>query len=355
MNNKTARIIFTRSGRGLLKDARLLEHLLNQNGWQVTMRGVSSSNSVERFIYYWERAKIRLPKPLRRVLDQLQIMIGKLRFGRVDLQIHLEIPFITFLGACPQNWLIPNQEWANMHQLQFLPCLSRILCKTSAAVDAYSPFNANVAFMGFSGAIALDLPEFSPESRRFRRFLHVAGNNRKKGSAAVIEAWRRNPHWPLLEFIVEEPSRFQPIPSNVSVRQAVSDQELDNLRRDCGVVLAPSEVEGFGHVILEAMAWGAVTITTDAAPMNELVGPGRGKLISWRDNEACRLGYRYYVSVEALEAVVNELLQANPPELTEMAGNARRWVEDNHQSFEARFSQQLSSLANEPIKRQDPA
>jgi hypothetical protein len=95
-----------------------------------------------------------------------------------------------------------------MHQLQYLPYLSRILCKTQAAVDAYTSFNSNVYYLGFSNTIATDLPAFRSEPERFRRFLHVAGNNQKKGGAVVIEAWRRHPEWPALDFVVEEPERF---------------------------------------------------------------------------------------------------------------------------------------------------
>jgi glycosyltransferase involved in cell wall biosynthesis len=343
MSKKTARIIFTRSGRGLLKDAGMLQMLLRQNGWQVSLRGVSSSHFVDRFTYYWERAKIRLPRPLQRLLDQFQLLLGKLRFCGVDLQIHLEIPFSTFLGACPENWLIPNQEWANMQQLQFLPYLSRILCKTQAAVGAYRPFNADVFFIGFSNTLAGNLPAFRSEPERFRRFLHVAGNNQKKGSAAVIEAWRRNPGWPNLDFVTERPEQFAPLPENVTVWQSVSDEALDTLRARSGVVLAPSEVEGFGHVILEAMAWGAVTITTDAEPMNELVNGDRGRLVAWHKKEPCRMGYRYFVSVEDLESVINQLLLTPEADLTALATKARAWVEENHRKFEAAFKEQMAS------------
>ncbi len=37
---------------------------------------------------------------------------GKFRPGTVDLQIHFENPFSSYLGACSENWLIPNQECA---------------------------------------------------------------------------------------------------------------------------------------------------------------------------------------------------------------------------------------------------
>lgn len=350
LNKKTARIIFTRSGRGLLKDAHLLQTLLHQMGWHVALKPVSSSYVIERFTYYWERAKVRLPKPVRRSLDHFQLALGKFRLGHVDLQVHLEIPFISYLGACSENWLIPNQEWANMHQLQYLPLLSRILCKSQGAVAAYSPFNANVFYIGFSNTLAADLPDFRSESDRFRHWLHVAGNNQKKGTSAVIEAWRRNPDWPNLDLVVERPERFSPIPENVTVLRAISDEQLDALRAGAGLVLAPSEVEGFGHVILEAMAWGAVAVTTDAEPMNELVALDRGKLVAWFGKEPCRLGYRYYVSIDELEAVVNELIQAPLPELIALAKNARAWVQDNHQKFQAAFKDQLVSAGKKMHK-----
>ncbi|MGF1599360.1 MAG: glycosyltransferase family 4 protein [Acidimicrobiales bacterium] len=52
----------------------------------------------------------------------------------------------------------------------------------------------------------------------------------------------------------------------------VSEEELDALYRSAVALVFPSEYEGFGNPILEAMARGTPVITTDAAALPEVVG-----------------------------------------------------------------------------------
>ena len=51
-------------------------------------------------------------------------------------------------------------------------------------------------------------------------------------------------------------------------------EDLLILMNACQYHLCPSEYEGFGHYINEARSTGALIISTDAAPMNELVKNG---------------------------------------------------------------------------------
>ena len=53
----------------------------------------------------------------------------------------------------------------------------------------------------------------------------------------------------------------------------VSESELDDLYRSADALVFPSEYEGFGNPVLEAMARGCPVVTTDAAALPELSGP----------------------------------------------------------------------------------
>lgn len=52
----------------------------------------------------------------------------------------------------------------------------------------------------------------------------------------------------------------------------VSEEELDDLYRSATALVFPSEYEGFGNPVLEAMARGCPVITSDAAALPEVVG-----------------------------------------------------------------------------------
>jgi glycosyltransferase involved in cell wall biosynthesis len=59
----------------------------------------------------------------------------------------------------------------------------------------------------------------------------------------------------------------------------LADEELLRLQQSSGVHLCPSREEGFGHYINEARALGALVMTTNWAPMNDMVQDHFGVLI----------------------------------------------------------------------------
>ena len=83
----------------------------------------------------------------------------------------------------------------------------------------------------------------------------------------------------------------------------------------CGIHLCPSETEGFGHYIMEALSAGAVVVTTDAPPMNEFVTDAAAWQASNR-SEPWGLATNYFVDPAKLEETVNALMQLPVSELT---------------------------------------
>jgi hypothetical protein len=344
-----ARLLFSDSGRGLHADADFLTELLASAGWRVE-RVVLPRWSAKRAVWSHRYASVvrKLPPWLGRVLDKFPVSMGRVGRSKADLQIHLETIAVPYLGTGDVNWLIPNQEWMRIQHLRFLPLVDRVLCKTEEAVEAFRSHHSDIRFIGFSNPIASNPVGSSDRLDRFRSFLHVAGRNRKKGSAAVVEAWRRHPEWPELQLVIDDPAIVGPLPSNVRVRSRVWTQQLEQLRRDHAIVLAPSEVEGFGHILLEGMATGGVVLTTDAAPMNELVSDQRGFLISWERSEPCHLGTRYFVDPSDIERAVDRVLQSPLAVLSRKAELAQRWARDNHDRFVRAFAAELDQLSMAP-------
>lgn len=123
----------------------------------------------------------------------------------------------------------------------------------------------------------------------------------------------------------------------------VTESRMRELQNECEVHVIPSQAEGYGHVIGEAMACGAVVVTTDAPPMNELVTLDRGVLIRVARSEPMRRSMKSYVDITDLEAKLNQVFAMSPTRRAEMGLRARAWFEAQH----ARFENSLGVFLNE--------
>jgi hypothetical protein len=92
------------------------------------------------------------------------------------------------------------------------------------------------------------------------------------------------------------------------------------------------------------MSVGAVTITTDAPPMNELVDADRGLLVPYDRVDTQFLANTYFFDEAAAEAAFERMIAMPDEELRRMGGNARDWFLRNDREFEARLKTALDPL-----------
>jgi glycosyltransferase involved in cell wall biosynthesis len=145
------------------------------------------------------------------------------------------------------------------------------------ADDAVVPHGVGDQFRALAGG--------SPERRRRRYVLHVGAQRPHKNHAVLIAAFaqvaRLLPDVDLI--LVGQPDRrFPPtvprliqthaLTDRVQVRETVDDHELRTLYAGAAAFAFPSVVEGFGLPVLEAMAAGVPTVTSDAAAVVEAAG-----------------------------------------------------------------------------------
>ncbi|MFC3093378.1 glycosyltransferase [Alteromonas sediminis] len=339
------RILLSNSGRGLKTDAELLRGILEEYGCHVEVC-ITPAWSERKTVWSHKYARLKslLPSLCSRFLDSLQVNILGLTKSRTQLQIHLESIAVEYLACSKVNWLIPNQEWMRTQHLCFLRYITSVLCKTKEAQLAIQPYHQDASLVGFSNPLLNKLPTVGECKNRMRQFLHVAGTNRKKGTRSVVAAWRKHPEWPRLNVVIDNTSAIEPLPHNVKVWQRPDDATLTHLRLQCGIVVAPSEVEGYGHIFVEAMAFNQLVLATDAAPMNEVVQAQRGYLIPWQKKQICHLGMRYFVSIKAIEDTVTDVLKAPVDMLLQKARNGRYWSIKNHHAFVSEITDRIDKL-----------
>lgn len=257
---------------------------------------------------------------------------------RADVVVHLERVFPWWNGRGKRRFLIPNQERFPMRHVKRLAAMNGILCKTLHAQEVFGTMHGSTHLVGFTSPDR-SLAEARPD---YRKFFHLAGRSTVKGTDVVLALWARHPEWPELTLVQHPDNAPATVPANVRlINRRVSDDELRALQNACGVHLCPSLSEGWGHYIVEAMSCRAVTVTTDGAPMNELVRPERGVLVAAARTEPHRLGVNFFVDETALEQAIERLLTLSNEEKRQIGVEARRWFEANDAEFGARLARVL--------------
>lgn len=189
---------------------------------------------------------------------------------------------------------------------------------------------------------------FQPKVERdWNTFLHLAGFSPFKNTRVIVQAWAKHPEWPKLVLRVIKADICAWIEDTFST--ADGDWKLANVDYKCGseplavknelqnrigLHLCPSETEGFGHYINEARSVGALILTTNVAPMNELVDEKSGVLVGqprtwWWQTKGDLFMPLARASVGEIEAGVEQILLMSVEERQRMGRRARsKFLED---------------------------
>lgn len=249
---------------------------------------------------------------------------------RFDANIFMERVFPRWLSTAPKNFLIPNQERYPLRHVRHLRKIDQVLCKTQHAREIFENLGCNTTYIGFTSDDRNE-PTIQPD---YRKFFHLAGRSTLKGTETLLSLWNQHPEWPTLTLLQHPENAPDNVPPNVSlISRYIDDIELKQLQNQHGIHLCPSLSEGWGHYIVEAMSVAAVTLTTDAPPMNELIAPSRGILVPFSTSEPRHLGTNFLVDPSQLESAIIKLITSPIPDLAHMGMHARTWFQQNKTDF----------------------
>jgi hypothetical protein len=213
--------------------------------------------------------------------------------GKWDWNIHLELLNPAHFRTGLVNAFVPNPEWFDSAWNKALPSVDIVLAKTYDTKRIYDLKHKKVVHTGWTSpdpGMKVDLSR--------RDAIHSAGHSVSKGTYELIEAARMVPELPITLIAKNKISR--PVPSNVKVVAGyLSDAEHAELRK-APIHLCPSSYEGFGHYMNEARAMGALLLSTDAEPMNEIVGTESTILVPHCSERTMRHAIEKIVCVDAL-------------------------------------------------------
>jgi len=242
-----------------------------------------------------------------------------------------------------RNVLMPHPEWFDVAWTPALRVIDRVYAKTRHAVPLFEALGCRTDFVGFTS-----FDRLLRDVAREPTFFHLGGRSGNKGSQAIMDLWSRKPSWPMLTLIQRKPLRFPaPMPANVRlISDYIDDAELQTLQNRNLFHLCPSETEGFGHHLVEGMSCGAITLATDAPPMNEMITNARGVLVPYARTGTQQLATTYFVDADAIAAGVERMLALGEVERRAKSEAARAWWEDNDRGFRLRLAAAIESTAS---------
>lgn len=312
-------LIARQNGVGLDRDVKLVKTVAESAGHRVTVshaRGIS---------------------PLRAIFPNQP---------RFDANIFMERVFTRWISSAKTNILIPNQERYPERHLPRLTKIDHIFCKTQHALDIFQNHHSSCQLTHFTSH---DL--FDPDTPRNELgFFHLAGRSTLKGTSTLLSLWEKHPEWSTLTLLQHKDNAPEQTPKNVTlITDYLSDEQVRQLANEHRFHLCPSESEGWGHYIVEAMSCQACVITTDSPPMNELVTPERGLLVAENRSEKRHLGINYFVDPTALEAQIEAALKMSDSQKVALGEAARTWMLDNDKQFRAGLIKTIETVLTPPL------
>jgi Glycosyl transferases group 1 len=250
---------------------------------------------------------------------------------KADINIFLEHTFDSLFRFAKVNYFIPNPEWC-IASKETIKKFDLILCRTQEVERIFHPLNKNTYYLGFTSPDRNN----NKHTKNYDSFFHLKGQSRTKGTAALLNLWTQNPNLPPLFILAyKDPN---PNLSNLKViPDFLSEPDLIYWENTCGIHLCPSETEGFGHSISEAMSTGAIVITTDAPPMNEFITDPRC-LIHYTHTTPQHLATKYHFDPAHLETLLENLTKLPKDELQKIGQRNRTRYLHNKQDFKDRLA-----------------
>jgi glycosyltransferase involved in cell wall biosynthesis len=197
-------------------------------------------------------------------------------------------------GINPKNCpaVLPEQLIQRLER-EFVEC-DKIIVPSTTARRSFEEFPYAAKAVSVPPGVDHELfrPSTHSTSRPFR-VCYVGRVELAKGMGYLLQAWKRlalpNAQLVLIgEYRAEVNSLFQKYATpNVRVTNSLAPQEVAAWYRDSNVFVFPSVNEGFGMVLLEAMASGLPVIASEGTGAHDCVTHGKdGFLVPARDVDA---------------------------------------------------------------------
>jgi len=195
-----------------------------------------------------------------------------------DVNIFFEVVNPALFSFAAKNIWIPNHEWTYKSWIPYMHMMNEIWVKTTEAERIFKEqTSTKIRYIGWTS-----LNKETPSKKNYHQALVPLGKNIYREIDPILNGYihtrfhdpalyRRLPtlnivSWNDLIIPVE-------IEEKVKLHKFLSDDEYNELLKECGVCICLSQAEGFGHAINEAMASGCNVIASSIMPfLEDIVG-----------------------------------------------------------------------------------
>lgn len=224
----------------------------------------------------------------------------------------------------PRRVLLANPEWLNDQDVERAHFMVDEIWHKSRASEIMLTklFPEKIhRYIGFS---SLPVPA---EVENYEGFLHFAGRSQTRHSQDIVDIWLNDESLPKLRMQaygahVEIPRWLDVGGFEVFLGFMPEVQYFSEMKRS-GIHLCTSQMEGFGHYINESRALGALVITLDAPPMNELVDAASGILVPVQRSESHCCGTRFFAAPVDIRQAIDKAIAMTHGERAALGAAAR--------------------------------
>lgn len=277
---------------------------------------------------------------------------------KIDLAIFIEHIDKKILNNAKKKWFLINYEM--LYDKDELDDIDLVLCKTKICeqkVREYRDENSlkfGIFYTGFTSLVPHVEEPYT--KKKFDLIIHPAGKSPHKQTDKVLNVWRQNPSFPkIIVTCVDVNANWDCFHTHIKGDNSLANlskypnieihtkylphDEIEKLNIEAGLVVAPSEVEGFGHYLNEARGFASIIVTTDYPPMNELIRPSFGILVPSHTihDRGILNAHTQSIKQSDLEAAVKEYLDLPISKKEEMSRMTLEAFEKDTQDFYKRM------------------
>jgi hypothetical protein len=191
-----------------------------------------------------------------------------------DINIFFEVINPSLFSYAARNIWIPNHEQTPSTWLPYMHMVNEIWVKTHEAERIFSGLTpTKVRYIGWSSFSK----EYCSKKNYFKAFVPL-GKNSNREIHVIFDAYTRLKRTSPIDFCrlpnlnivswtpLEVPELLNDV---VKVYSKLSQEEYDELLKECGLCICLSKAEGFGHAVNESMSSGCNLILSSIAPYLE--------------------------------------------------------------------------------------